>query len=84
MPKPDLFISDPFDTKALAMGVLGLAWSETALKTVAERVGAEHEDPSTLHHAGADARHTARVFSALMNQRTEEIQPTISSSKSPR
>lgn len=57
------------DTKALAMGALGLEWKETALKNVAALVEAEHPDPTQLHHAGSDARHTARVFSALMNQR---------------
>ncbi|MEO1234168.1 MAG: hypothetical protein AAFZ18_35270, partial [Myxococcota bacterium] len=57
------------DTKALAMGALGLSWSETTLKTVARMVRASHPDPSQLHHAGEDARHTARVFCALMNGR---------------
>lgn len=56
------------DTKALAMGALDLAWTETSLQNVAKLVDAEHPDPSQLHHAGADARHTARVFSALMNR----------------
>ncbi len=57
------------DLKALAMGALHLGWEETLLKNVAARVGAEHPDPSRLHHAGEDARQTARVFSAIMNQR---------------
>lgn len=57
------------DTKALAMGALGLPWEDTSLKTVAGLVHASHPDPSQLHHAGEDARHTARVFCALMNRR---------------
>lgn len=59
------------DTKALAMGALDLAWSDTSLKNVAALLGVSHPNPAELHHAGADARHTARVFSALMNRRAE-------------
>lgn len=59
----------PLDTKALAMGVLGLAWSETSLKTVSRIARSPHPDPSRLHHAGEDAAHTARVFCALMQHR---------------
>jgi DNA polymerase III epsilon subunit-like protein len=66
---PNPFGHSALDTKALAMGALALAWNQTSLKTVAERVGAEREDATTLHHAGHDARHTARVFAALMNLR---------------
>ena len=62
------------DTKALAMGVLGLPWAETTLKTVSRLVRAPHPDPRQLHHAGADARHTARVFSALMNRRARGLE----------
>lgn len=57
------------DTKALAMGQLGLPWEDTNLRLIAEIVGASHKDPSKLHHAGEDARHTARVFCALLNSR---------------
>ena len=56
------------DTKALAMGALGIPWQATSLKNVAELVDQAHPDPDRLHHAGDDARHTARVFSALMNR----------------
>lgn len=67
-------IANPFgysalDTRALATGALGLEWQDANLKHVAFLVDASHPDPSQLHHAGADARHTACVFSALMNRR---------------
>ncbi|MBX2813251.1 MAG: hypothetical protein KTR25_15660 [Myxococcales bacterium] len=70
--------SNPFgfsalDTKALAMGLLGIGWEDTSLKNIASLVGAEHPDPTQLHHAGEDARHTARVFSALMNQAESRV-----------
>ena len=56
------------DTKALAMGKLDLAWSQTSLKSVAALLpGVSARDASTLHHAGADARYQAEVFAALMN-----------------
>lgn len=64
------------DTKALAMGALDLAWTETSLRRVAKLVDAEHPDPDRLHHAGEDARHTARVFSALMNERRGRLRST--------
>lgn len=56
------------DTKALAMGKLGIPWSETTLKNVRTLVGVESIDIDKLHHAGEDARYLARVFSALMNR----------------
>lgn len=63
----------PLDTKALAMGMLGLSWRETTLKTISRITKAPHPDPSSLHHAGSDARHTARVFSALMDRRSRGL-----------
>ena len=65
--------SNPFghsaiDTKALAMGRLNIPWNATSLKNVASLLkDVEPQDPSKLHHAGEDARYTARVFCALMN-----------------
>lgn len=59
----------PLDTKALAMGMLGLPWPETTLRVISRIARAPHPDPRQLHHAGEDARHTARVFCALMERR---------------
>lgn len=61
------------DTKALAMGMLGLSWGETTLKRISRIVRAPHPDPTSLHHAGSDAKHTARVFAALMDRRSRGL-----------
>lgn len=66
-------VENPFghsaiDTKALAMGKLDLAWNQTSLKSVAATLAnVPPRDLSQLHHAGADARYLAVVFSTLMN-----------------
>ncbi|MCB9645722.1 MAG: 3'-5' exonuclease [Deltaproteobacteria bacterium] len=65
-------VENPFghsalDTKALAMGKLGMSWNETSLRNVRTKVGVESIDLDKLHHAGEDARYLARVFSAMMN-----------------
>jgi DNA polymerase III epsilon subunit-like protein len=66
---PNPFGHSALDTKALAMGKLGMAWNETSLKTVAGRLPeVTPQDPALLHHAGQDARYLARVFSAIMNR----------------
>jgi DNA polymerase III epsilon subunit-like protein len=55
------------DTKALAMGRLGIPWNQTTLKNIANLMAVQSIDPDRLHHAGEDAKYLARVFSALMN-----------------
>lgn len=66
-------VENPFghsalDTKALAMGKLDLPWNQTTLKNVATTLAnVPPRDLRQLHHAGADARYLAVVFSALMN-----------------
>jgi DNA polymerase III epsilon subunit-like protein len=65
---PNPFGHSALDTKALAMGKLEIAWNQTSLKSVAQILAnVPMRDQSTLHHAGADARYLAIVFSALMN-----------------
>jgi ribonuclease T len=65
---PNPFGHSALDTKALAMGKLDLAWNQTSLKNVAQTLAnVPLRDQSTLHHAGADARYLAIVFSTLMN-----------------
>jgi DNA polymerase III epsilon subunit-like protein len=55
------------DTKALAMGKLDIPWNQTSLKNICQLLKLEPPDPDQLHHAGADARYSARVFCGLMN-----------------
>ena len=65
---PNEFGHSAIDTKALAMGKLGISWVDTALKNVASKLPeVGPRDTSTLHHAGADARYQALVFAELMN-----------------
>lgn len=65
---PNPFGHSALDTKALAMGRLELSWNQTSLKSVASTLAnLPPRDLSQLHHAGADARYLAVVFSALMN-----------------
>jgi DNA polymerase III epsilon subunit-like protein len=67
-------VTNPFgfsalDTKALAMGLLDIPWNETSLKNVKTYLeGVEPIDLDRMHHAGADARHLASVFCAMMNR----------------
>ena len=64
-------VKNPFghsalDTKAFAMGKLGIGWVETSLASLAERLSLPART-GPLHHAGADARYQAELFAALMN-----------------
>lgn len=56
------------DTKALAMGVLGLAWPDTGKESLVERLDMELQDERTLHRADADAEHQAQLFVKLMER----------------
>ncbi len=56
------------DTKALAMGVLGVAWPDTGKETLVEQLGMSLQDESTLHRADADAEHQAELFVKLMER----------------
>lgn len=67
-------IENPFgykglDTKSLAMGRLGLAWSETSKETLAPLLGLPPQDPAQLHRADYDARYQARILAALLDRR---------------
>lgn len=66
---PNPFGHSALDTKALAMGVLGLGWAETSLKQLARHLPeVPARDAKLIHHAGADARFQAEVFAALMTR----------------
>jgi DNA polymerase III epsilon subunit-like protein len=66
---PNPFGHSALDTKALAMGRLGISWNQTSLKNVTSLLPeVQPQDPDLLHHAGEDARYLARVFAALMNR----------------
>jgi DNA polymerase III alpha subunit (gram-positive type) len=56
------------DTKALAMGVLGLAWPDTSKEILTGKLGLPGQPEETLHRADADAEHQAQLFVALMER----------------
>ena len=66
-------IDNPFgwkalDTKALAMGVLGLDWFDTNKERLAELLpGLGDQDESRVHRADYDANYQARILSALLD-----------------
>ncbi len=60
------------DTKALAMGVLGISWNQTSLKSVAKKLSVAAQAENEIHHAGADANYLGEVFSTLMNYQREQ------------
>jgi DNA polymerase III alpha subunit (gram-positive type) len=54
------------DTKALAMGVLGLAWPDTNKETLERLLALPPQDATLVHRADYDARYQALIFCALM------------------
>ena len=66
---PNPFGYSALDTKALAMGRLGLSWKQTGLANVVSLLEVAPQAEDEQHHAGADASYLAKVFSALMNRK---------------
>jgi DNA polymerase III epsilon subunit-like protein len=54
------------DTKSLAMGRLGIAWSETSKESLERRLGLPPQDPARVHRADYDAYYQARILKALL------------------
>ena len=65
---PNPFGYKALDTKALAMGILGVPWLETSKDVLIDRLGVAPQDPATVHRADADARHQAELFVRLMER----------------
>jgi DNA polymerase III epsilon subunit-like protein len=56
------------DTKALAMGVLGLDWFDTNKERLAELLpGLGEQDAALVHRADYDALYQARILAALLD-----------------
>ncbi len=71
-------VSNPFgykalDTKALAMGVLGVHWFDSSKETLQGLLNLPPEDPDTKHRADADALYQAKILIGLLNRMS--IQP---------
>lgn len=68
-------VANPFgwkalDTKALAMGVLGLDWFDTNKERLAELIpGLGEQDASRVHRADYDALYQARILVGLLDRR---------------
>ncbi|UCF67901.1 MAG: 3'-5' exonuclease [Acidobacteriota bacterium] len=56
------------DTKSLAMGALGLPWTDTSRETLVERLGLRPQAQDSLHRADADALHQAEILVALLER----------------
>jgi DNA polymerase III epsilon subunit-like protein len=56
------------DTKALAMGVLGLHWLDTNKETLEERLSLPPQDSAQVHRADYDAAYQALILKALLER----------------
>lgn len=54
------------DTKALAMGVLGLHWFDTGKEQLETLLSLPPQDPALVHRADYDARYQAGILRALL------------------
>lgn len=67
---PSPFGWKALDTKALAMGVLGLGWFDTNKERLAEIFPSlGDQDTSLVHRADYDALYQARILAALLDHR---------------
>ncbi|ANM29111.1 hypothetical protein ABI59_05105 [Acidobacteria bacterium Mor1] len=55
------------DTKSLAMGVLGIPWTETSKESLEKRLGLPKQDPAQVHRADYDAHYQALILQALLD-----------------
>jgi DNA polymerase III epsilon subunit-like protein len=56
------------DTKALAMGVLGIHWFDTNKEILEQRLGLPPQDPDLVHRADYDAAYQAQILVALLQR----------------
>lgn len=66
-------IANPFgykaiDTKSLAMGRLGVSWSDTSKEVLQSRLGLPPLDAAKVHRADYDAHYQARILAALLDR----------------
>jgi hypothetical protein len=59
------------DTKSLAMGRLGLRWTETSKEVLQARLNLPAQDPAQVHRADYDAWYQALILKALLDMRPE-------------
>ena len=69
-------IENPFgysaiDSKALAMGLFGLAWRDTSKEVLPDLLGIAPEDTGQKHRADYDARYQAEILRGLLRKHRE-------------
>jgi hypothetical protein len=58
------------DIKSLAMGALGLAWTETSKERLQKVLALPAQDPARVHRADYDAHYQALILQALLDRRS--------------
>lgn len=66
---PNPFGYKALDTKALAMGVLGLHWFDANKERLEVELGLPAQDPDQVHRADYDAWYQAHILAALLQRR---------------
>jgi DNA polymerase III epsilon subunit-like protein len=68
---PNPFGYKALDTKALAMGVLGIHWFDTNKETLEGLLDLPPQDQDQVHRADYDAMYQARILAALLRRMPE-------------
>lgn len=55
------------DAKSLAMGVLGIPWTETSKENLEQILGLAPQDPAQVHRADYDAHYQAQILQRLLD-----------------
>jgi DNA polymerase III epsilon subunit-like protein len=57
------------DTKSLAMGCLGIPWTETSKENLQKLLSLPPQDPALIHRADYDAHYQALILKAVLDRR---------------
>jgi DNA polymerase III alpha subunit (gram-positive type) len=57
------------DTKSLAMGSLGIPWTETSKERLQELLALPPQDPACVHRADYDAQYQALILKSVLDRR---------------
>jgi DNA polymerase III alpha subunit (gram-positive type) len=56
------------DTKSLAMGCLGIPWTETSKENLQRLLSLPPQDPAQMHRADYDAHYQALILKAILDR----------------
>jgi DNA polymerase III epsilon subunit-like protein len=59
------------DTKSLAMGALGIPWTETSKERLQHLLSLPPQDPALIHRADYDAHYQALILKAILDRRQD-------------